>query len=89
QTRPTNRHGPILEIWQYTQMEKRIESAENGITRLASLLQDLFTEMYDLKESNESMKKTTDDLKNQHDELQRIVDMLNNEKNDWVVLASI
>jgi hypothetical protein len=29
-----NRQGPILEIWQYTQMEKRIESAENGITRV-------------------------------------------------------
>lgn len=33
--KPTNhRQGPILEIWQYTQMEKRIESAENGITRV-------------------------------------------------------
>lgn len=30
------RRGPILEIWQYTQMEKRIESAENGITRVKS-----------------------------------------------------
>lgn len=29
-----SRHGPILEIWQYTQMEKRLESAENGITRV-------------------------------------------------------
>jgi hypothetical protein len=34
QTKTTNRQGPILEIWQYTQMEKRIESAENGITRV-------------------------------------------------------
>jgi len=33
-TKPTHRQGPILEIWQYTQMEKRIESAENGITRV-------------------------------------------------------
>lgn len=33
---PTTNHrqGPILEVWQYTQMEKRIESAENGITRV-------------------------------------------------------
>jgi hypothetical protein len=29
-----HQHGPILEIWQYTQMEKRLESAENGITRV-------------------------------------------------------
>ena len=33
-TSKTNRQGPILEIWQYTQMEKRLESAENGITRV-------------------------------------------------------
>ena len=34
----TNRQGPILEVWQYTQMEKRLESAENGITRVNSLI---------------------------------------------------
>jgi hypothetical protein len=33
-TKTTDNQGPILEIWQYTQMEKRIESAENGITRV-------------------------------------------------------
>lgn len=33
-SRTTTRHGPILEVWQYTQMEKRLESAENGITRV-------------------------------------------------------
>jgi FtsZ-binding cell division protein ZapB len=33
--------------------------------------------MNDLKESNETMKQTTDDLKN-------IIDALNREKNDWV-----
>ena len=30
--------GPILEVWQYTQMEKRLESAENGITRVRPFL---------------------------------------------------
>ena len=34
-----NRQGPILEIWQYTQMEKRLESAENGITRVCTFLE--------------------------------------------------
>ena len=33
-SKTASRHGPILEIWQYTQMEKRLESAENGITRV-------------------------------------------------------
>ncbi|CAF3569121.1 unnamed protein product [Rotaria sordida] len=89
QVKTTSRHGPILEIWQYTQMEKRIESAENGITRLASLLQDLLSEMNDLKESNETIKQTTDELKKQQDELQHIVDMLNQEKNDWAKKSDI
>ena len=34
QTKTGGRQGPILEVWQYTQLEKRIESAENGITRV-------------------------------------------------------
>ncbi|CAF1194823.1 unnamed protein product [Adineta steineri] len=75
-------HGPILEVWQYTQMEKRIESAENGITRLASLLQDLLSDMNDLKDSNETMKQSTDELKN-------LVDTLNQEKNDWAKKSDI
>ncbi|CAF0937249.1 unnamed protein product [Adineta steineri] len=75
-------HGPILEVWQYTQMEKRIESAENGITRLASLLQDLLSDMNDLKDSNETMKHNTDELKN-------LVDTLNQEKNDWAKKSDI
>jgi hypothetical protein len=33
-SKTANRHGPILEVWQYTQLEKRLESAENGITRV-------------------------------------------------------
>ena len=41
QAKTTNRHGPILEVWQYTQMEKRIESAENGITRVDIILMKL------------------------------------------------
>ncbi|CAF3405905.1 unnamed protein product [Rotaria sp. Silwood1] len=89
QVKRTSRHGPILEVWQYTQMEKRIESAENGITRLASLLQDLLSEMNDLKESNEMMKQTTDELKKQQDELKHLIDMLNQEKLDWAKKSDI
>jgi FtsZ-binding cell division protein ZapB len=40
--------------------------------------------MGDLKESNETVKKTTDELKKQQDELKNIIDMLNKEKDDWV-----
>ncbi|CAF0820339.1 unnamed protein product [Rotaria sp. Silwood1] len=85
----TSHHGPILEIWQYTQMEKRLESAENGITRLASLLQDLISDMNDLKESHETIKQTTDELKKQQDDLRKIIDTLNNEKNDWARKSDI
>ncbi|CAF2396532.1 unnamed protein product [Rotaria sp. Silwood2] len=81
--------GPILEVWQYTQMEKRLESAENGITRLASLLQDLISDMNDLKESHETIKQTTDELKKQQDEFKKIIDTLNKEKNDWAKKSDI
>jgi FtsZ-binding cell division protein ZapB len=40
--------------------------------------------MGDLKDSHETVKKTTDELKKQQDELKNIVDRLNKEKNDWV-----
>jgi FtsZ-binding cell division protein ZapB len=43
--------------------------------------------MNDLKESNETIKQTTDELKKQQDELKNIIDMLNKEKNDWVLLV--
>ncbi|CAF2052883.1 unnamed protein product [Rotaria magnacalcarata] len=85
----TNHRGPILEIWQYTQLEKRLESAENGITRLASLLQDLISDMNDLKESHETIKQATDELKKQQDDLKKIMDTLNKEKHDWAKKSDV
>ncbi|UJR21321.1 hypothetical protein I4U23_024412 [Adineta vaga] len=78
----TDRQGPILEVWQYTQMEKRIESAENGITRLSSLLQDLLSDMNDLKESHETLQRATNELKD-------TVDTLNKEKHEWATKSDI
>jgi FtsZ-binding cell division protein ZapB len=40
--------------------------------------------MNDLKDSHETIKKTTDELKKQQDDLKNIVETLNREKNDWV-----
>lgn len=65
--------GPILEVWQYTQMSKRLESNEEGITKLTSLLQDLIGDMGELKSEqvkngadvqrlNESFKNLSDRL---------------------------
>ncbi|CAF1632253.1 unnamed protein product [Adineta ricciae] len=72
----TDRQGPILEVWQYTQMEKRIESAENGITRLASLLQDLLSDMNDLKESHETLRRAADELKT-------TIGSIDKDKHEW------
>ena len=52
--------GPVLEIWQYTQMSKRLESNEDGITKLTSLLQELINEINDVKEAQ---SKSALDLK--------------------------
>ena len=40
--------------------------------------------MNDLKDSNETLKQTTDQLKQQQTELKDMLDMLNGEKDDWV-----
>jgi FtsZ-binding cell division protein ZapB len=45
--------------------------------------------MNDLKESQETMKQTTDELKKQQDELKNIVDTINQEKEDWVYTSMI
>jgi len=45
--------------------------------------------MNDLKESNETIKQTTDELKRQQEELKNILDILNKEKNDWAKKSDI
>ena len=74
--------GPILEIWQYTQLSKRMESNEEGITKLTSLMHDLIGDMNDLKEnqgknSNE-LKQLNDLYKELNDRLKSIEKMRNN-----------
>lgn len=41
--------------------------------------------MNDLRESNETIKQKTDEIKKQQDELKNLVDMLNEEKTNWVL----
>ena len=40
--------------------------------------------MNDLKESNETIKQTSNEIEKQHNDLKNIVDILNKERNDWV-----
>lgn len=42
--------------------------------------------MNDLKESHETIKQKTDELKQRQDNLQKIIDTINNERNDWVTI---
>ena len=66
--------GPILEVWQYTQMSKRLESNEEGITKLTSLLQDLIGDMGDLK--NDQVKNSAD-IQRLNDSYKNLSDRLN------------
>lgn len=61
--------SPVLEIWQYTQISKRLESNEEGITKLTSLLQDLINEINDLKESHNKHEFNFNNLSNQFNDL--------------------
>jgi hypothetical protein len=71
-----NSTGPIMEVWQYTQLSKRMESNEEGLTKLTSLLQDVIGDMNELKESqtkNSSEIKSMNDLyKDLNDRLKSI-----------------
>lgn len=70
----SNAAGPILEIWQYTQLSKRLESNEEGITKLTSLLQDLINEMNDLKDSQ---NKNSDDINKLNDTYKDLLNRIN------------
>jgi hypothetical protein len=65
--------GPILEIWQYTQLSKRQESNEDGITKLTSILQDLIGELNDFKDSQSQLGL---DLKSVMAKSDRLTDIL-------------
>ncbi len=59
-----SKHGPILEVWQYTQLSKRLEANEEGLTKLTSLLQDLIGDINELKDDQ---TKNSADIKNLND----------------------
>ena len=66
--------GPILEIWQYTQISKRMDANEDGLSKLSSLLQDLIDDMVRLKEQQE---KSSGDIKRIDNTLDSLLDRFN------------
>jgi hypothetical protein len=77
-----NQTGPIMEVWQYTQLSKRMESNEEGLTKLTSLLQDLIGDMNELKEgqtkNNSEIKNMNDLYKDLNDRLKSIEKLRSN-----------
>lgn len=51
---------------------------------MASLLEDLLSEINDLKESNENLKQISDQLKQGQSQLKEMIDSLNADKDNWV-----
>ena len=62
--------NPILEVWQYTQLSKRLEANEEGLTKLTSLLQDLIGDINELK----------DDQNKNSSDIQRLNELVNSLK---------
>jgi hypothetical protein len=75
----TNNTNPILEVWQYTQLSKRLESNEEGITKLTSLLQELIGDISDLKESQ---VKNAADLNKLNTSYKDLLDKINGFEKD-------
>ena len=59
-----SKHGPIMDVWQYTQLSKRLEANEEGLTKLTSLLQDLIGDINELKDDQ---SKNSADIKRLND----------------------
>ena len=57
-------------MWQYTQLSKRLEANEEGLTKLTSLLQDLIGDINELK----------DDQNKNSSDIQRLNDLVNSLK---------
>lgn len=63
--------GPILEIWQYTQINKRMDANEKSLLHLGSLLQDLIRDMDTLKREQ---KKNVGDINRIDDTVNSLLD---------------
>jgi hypothetical protein len=76
--------GPILEVWQYTQLSKRLESNEEGLARLASLMQDFIGDLNEVK--NAQNKNSTDmiELKQNFEALKDKIKYLDKIKDQFV-----
>ncbi|RNA31853.1 glutamine-rich 2-like isoform X4 [Brachionus plicatilis] len=69
-----SKSGHILEIWQYTQLSKRLESNEEGITKLTSLVQDLINEINELRENQ---SRNDGDIKKLNDKYNELLNRIN------------
>lgn len=47
------------------------------------------TEINDLRESNETIQKITEQIQKEQEELKNLIDMLNREKQDWVLFHDV
>jgi hypothetical protein len=65
--------GPIMEAWQYTQLSKRLESNEEGLTKLTSLVQDLIGDMNDLKDTQSKQSAELDRIRQMNDQIMEIL----------------
>ncbi|CAF0811876.1 unnamed protein product [Brachionus calyciflorus] len=81
-TKKSENSSPILEIWKYTQLSKRLESNEEGITKLTSLVQDLIDEIHELKDNqlrnDKDIKKLDDQYTNLLNRINSFDKTLNN-----------
>lgn len=45
-----NNGGPVVELWNYTQLNKRVESTEQGVTKLTLLIQDFISDLNEIRD---------------------------------------
>lgn len=76
--------GPILEVWQYTQLSKRLESNEEGLARLASLMQDFIGDLNEVKNAQNKNSDDMNELKQSFENLKGKIQYLEKMKDKFV-----
>lgn len=80
-----NNGGPVVELWNYTQLSKRVESTEQGVTKLSLLIQDFISDLNDIRDN---LARNDQEIKKFGSSLNNITSKLDSLDQTIVILVS-
>ncbi|XP_013414944.1 uncharacterized protein C16orf96 homolog isoform X2 [Lingula anatina] len=81
---------PVADMWQYMQLNRRVDANEEGIGKLMTIVEDLMRELQEIRDFQAKLKEQLDNL-NLEDLLKRLKDLetLTNELNDKFLMLPL